>query len=310
MEPPVSCAPPVRKPPWLKIRPAGGPNYNRLKHLLRRSNLHTVCEEAQCPNVHECWAGGTATIMLGGDLCTRGCRFCAVETGIPVAPPDPLEPEQTARAVASLGLEYLVITMVNRDDLPDGASGHVAATIRAIRSTAPGLLLETLVSDFMGRRESVQEVVEAAPDVFAHNIEVVERLTPKVRDHRASYRQSLRVLEWAKSAAPSRITKSSIMLGIGETADEVLRSMKDLRSVGVSALTLGQYLQPSSWHAPVVEFITPERFDEWRRAGEAMGFEYVASGPLVRSSYRAGEYYLKRMLRSDSPEGQRAPWKV
>lgn len=295
----MACAPPVRKPSWLKIRPAGGPNYNRLKHLLRRVNLHTVCEEAQCPNVHECWAGGTATIMLGGDVCTRGCRFCAVKTGTPASPPDPVEPTHTAEAVASLGLEYLVVTMVNRDDLPDGASGHVAATIRAIRAAAPGLLLETLVSDFMGRRESVEDVVSAAPDVFSHNIEVVERLTPRVRDHRASYRQSLQVLEWAKAAAPRRLTKSSLMLGIGETDGEILQSMKDLRSVGVNAITLGQYLQPSPWHLPVTEFVPPERFDEWRRAGEEMGFDYVASGPLVRSSYRAGEYYLGSVVRED-----------
>ncbi|MBI3098289.1 MAG: lipoyl synthase [Planctomycetes bacterium] len=300
----MSCAPAVRKPSWLKIRPAGGPDYNRLKHLLRRSGLHTVCEEAQCPNVHECWAGGTATIMLGGDVCTRGCRFCAVKTGVPATPPDPLEPAHTAEAVASLGLEYLVITMVNRDDLPDGAAGHVAATIRAIRAATPALLLETLVSDFMGRRESVDVVVAAAPDVFAHNIEVVERLTPRVRDHRASYRQSLQVLEWAKSAAPGRLTKSSIMLGLGETEDEVLQSMRDLRSVGVNALTLGQYLQPSSWHAPVEQFVTPEKFDEWRRVGENLGFDYVASGPLVRSSYRAGEYFLKRLIRPGLPGGR------
>ena len=306
----MSCAPPVRKPSWLKIRPAGGPNYNRLKHLLRRANLHTVCEEAQCPNVHECWAGGTATIMLGGEVCTRGCRFCAVKTGTPAAPPDPLEPAHTAEAVASLGLEYLVITMVNRDDLPDGASGHVASTIRAIRLAAPDLLLESLVSDFMGRRESVEEVIDAAPDVFAHNVETVERLTPRVRDHRAAYRQSLQVLEWAKSAAPARVTKSSIMLGLGEFDAEIVQSMKDLRAAGVSALTLGQYLQPSPWHLPVVEFVKPEKFDEWRRTGEALGFDYVASGPLVRSSYRAGEYYLKRLIRPDAPDARREPWEV
>lgn len=282
-----------RKPEWLKIRPPAGKSYKRIKGTLRRHNLHTVCEEARCPNVHECWGGGTATIMLLGDVCTRGCRFCSVSSGNPRGRIDPREPIKVAEVVAEWGLDYLVLTSVARDDLPDGGAGHFARAVCAIKERSPGALIELLIPDFQGNGQSLRRVVEAHPDVIGHNLETVERLTPQARDRRAGYRQSLGVLEEVKGLNPAIYTKSSLMLGLGEREEEIQRTMSDLRSIGVDFLTLGQYLQPSKAHLGVKEYIRPERFHYLKRLGEEMGFLHVASGPLVRSSYRAGEFFIK-----------------
>lgn len=286
-----------RKPDWLRVRPPGGESYAHLKGLLRTLDLHTVCEEAHCPNVWECWGGGTATIMLLGDRCTRGCRFCAVTSGNPHGLVDPEEPRKVAEALADLGLTYVVLTSVDRDDLPDGGAAHFARTIREIKARDPDLLVEALVPDFQGDLDAVRTVLEAGPDVLDHNLETVRRLQPVARDPRANYEQSLSVLRAAKALRPSVFTKSSLMLGLGETRAEVLEAMRDLRANDVDFLTLGQYLRPSEWHLPVQEYVSPQAFDELRADGEALGFAYVAAGPLVRSSYRAGEFFLERTLR-------------
>ncbi len=291
-----SVAPALRKPPWLKVRAPGGEAYGRLKEQLRGLDLHTVCEEAQCPNVGECWSGGTATVMLLGDTCTRGCRFCAVVSGNPQGRVDADEPRKVAQAIASWGLRYVVLTSVDRDDLPDQGAGHFAETVRRLRAAAPSLRVEVLVPDFRGDTSCVATVLAAEPDVFAHNVETVERLQASVRDAKCGYGQSLEVLRAAKRLRPDVRTKSSIMLGLGERDDEVERALRDLRGAGVDFVTLGQYLRPSSWHLPVAEFVTPERFDAWRAAGEALGFAVVSSGPLVRSSYRAGEFQIEAIL--------------
>ncbi|MCS7198124.1 MAG: lipoyl synthase [Candidatus Bipolaricaulota bacterium] len=286
------------KPEWLKIRPPAGQNYIEIKETLRKHGLHTVCEEAHCPNVHECWGGGTATIMLMGDVCTRGCRFCAVTSGHPNGYLDPLEPWKVAQVISRWGLDYVVLTSVCRDDLPDGGAEHFAQTIQAIKQKAPTTLVEVLIPDFRGDINALEKVVSARPDVIGHNIETVERLTSKVRDRRATYRQSLTVLENVKKLDPTRYTKSSLMVGLGETDAEILQTMRDLRAVGVDFLTIGQYLRPSPRHIEVIEYVHPEKFARWKEIGEAMGFRYVASGPLVRSSYRAGEFFIKSLLRS------------
>ncbi len=270
----------------------------QLKGLLRTLDLHTVCEEAHCPNVWECWGGGTATIMLMGDLCTRGCRFCAVRSGNPHGLLDLEEPRKVAEALAELGLTYVVLTSVDRDDVPDGGASHFAATIREIKTRNPETLVEALIPDFQGDLDAVRTVVEAGPDVLDHNLETVRRLQGVARDRRANYEQSLAVLRGAKSLRPSLFTKSSLMLGLGETREEVLEAMRDLRANGVDLLTLGQYLRPSEWHLPVQEYVSPEAFEALREDGEAMGFAYVAAGPLVRSSYRAGEFFLEKALRA------------
>jgi len=285
------------KPEWLRVRPPSGESYAHLKGLLRSLDLHTVCEEAHCPNVWECWGGGTATIMLMGDVCTRGCRFCAVTSGNPHGLLDLDEPRKVAIALSGLGLSYVVLTSVDRDDLPDGGAGHIARTVREIKARTPDLLVETLIPDFQGDLGAVRQVVDAGVDVLGHNIETVERLQAVARDRRAGYRQSLEVLKGAKAMRAGLFTKSSIMVGIGEREDEVLAAMRDLRAAGVDFLTVGQYLRPSTWHLAVEEYVPPERFDAYREAGEAMGFLYVASGPLVRSSYRAGELFLERVIR-------------
>ncbi len=291
------------KPPWLKVRAPGGERYTQLKETFRSLDLHTVCEEARCPNVGECWSEGTATIMLLGDTCTRGCRFCAVTTGQPRGAVDVREPEHVARALSRMPLQYVVMTMVDRDDLLDGGAEHVAKTVRRLKELRPDMLVETLLGDFGGHRTPVEATVDAAPDVWAHNIEVVRRLQRTIRDVRCSYEQSLGVLRWAKERAPERLTKSSIMLGIGETDDEVLETMRDLRAAGVDIVTLGQYLRPSAKHAPVDRFVTPERFQEFAREGEGMGFAFVAAGPLVRSSYKAAEVFVRsRLLAADEGE--------
>lgn len=281
-----------RKPPWLKVRPPGGGRYARIRGVLRRLGLHTVCEGARCPNIHECWGGGTATLMLLGDICTRGCRFCAVTKGRP-EPPDPEEPQKVAEAVAEWGLKYVVLTSVSRDDLPDLGAGQFAKTVEAIKRRNPEALIEVLIPDFRGDVESLKMVVEAKPDVIGHNIETVERLTPLVRDRRAGYRQSLEVLAQIKRLEPSIYTKSSLMLGLGETEKEVFQTMRDLRAMGVNFLALGQYLRPTKGHLQVREYIPPERFKLYQKVGEEFGFLTVASGPLVRSSYRAGEFFMK-----------------
>jgi len=292
-----------RKPEWLRVRPASGESYTQLKGLFRSLGLHTVCEEAHCPNVWECWGGGTATIMLLGDVCTRGCRFCAVASGNPRGAVDADEPEKVARAIAEMGLTYVVLTSVDRDDLPDGGASHFARTIASIKARDPGILVEALVPDFQGDLGAVAAVLDAGPDVFDHNVETVRRLQSPVRDPRAGYDRSLGVLRAAKRMRPRAYTKSSIMLGLGETADEVLETMRDLRAADVDILTLGQYLRPSAWHIPVSEYVPPETFDAYREAGEAMGFLYVAAGPLVRSSYRAGEFFLEKVLRDRAAAG-------
>jgi len=285
-----------RKPDWLRVRPPAGENYVHLKGLLRSLDLHTVCEEAHCPNVWECWGGGTATIMLMGDTCTRGCRFCAVTSGNPHGVLDIDEPRKVAIALSELDLTYVVLTSVDRDDLPDGGAAHFARTVREIKARSPRIIVEALIPDFQGDLEAVRTVVDGGVDVLDHNVETVERLQATVRDRRASYRQSLAVLEGAKGMREDLFTKSSIMLGLGETEDEVVRTMRDLRAAVVDILTLGQYLRPSTWHLAVEEYIPPETFDRFREIGESMGFLYVASGPLVRSSYRAGEFFLEKVI--------------
>src|SRR3989454_294503 len=286
-----------RKPEWLRVRPPSGENYAHLKSLFRSLDLHTVCEEAHCPNVWECWGGGTATIMLMGDTCTRGCRFCAVTSGNPHGVLDLDEPRKVAIALSELDLAYVVLTSVDRDDLPDGGASHFARTVREIKARRPEMIVEALIPDFQGDLDAVRTVVEAGVDVLDHNVETVERLQSTVRDRRANYRQSLRVLEAAKGMRAGLFTKSSIMLGLGETEDEVVQTMRDLRGAGVDILTLGQYLRPSSWHLRVDAYVPPETFDHLREFGEEMGFLYVASGPLVRSSYRAGEFFMEGGIR-------------
>ncbi len=288
----------TRKPEWLKVRMPHGEGYERVKAIVRRTQLATVCEEARCPNIAECWGGGTATVMLMGEVCTRACRFCHVKVGAP-PPLDPSEPENLARAVKELELDYIVVTSVNRDDRPDGGAGHFAHAITALRRESPRTLVEVLIPDFKGVEEDLATVARARPHVIAHNVETVERLTPTVRDRRAGYRQSLKVLEYLKSRPEGPYTKTSVMLGLGETDQELEQTFKDLRSVGVDVLTLGQYLQPSQYHLRVERFVTPAQFDNYRVLAESMGFLYVASGPLVRSSYRAAEFFMKGLMERD-----------
>jgi lipoyl synthase len=284
----------IKKPAWLRVRAPAGENYTKVKQSLRSLNLHTVCEEARCPNISECWGTGTATIMIMGEICSRGCRFCAVNSGKPVLL-DTGEPERVAKAIKEWGLRYVVITSVCRDDLEDGGAEHIAKTIKAIKLLSPTIIVESLIPDFRGDNISIIKIVKSKPEVISHNIETVSRLTPKVRDARASYEQSLLVLKKIKDINSLIYTKSSIMLGLGESEEEVIQTIKDLRSVGVSILTIGQYLQPTPKHLPLIEFIAPEKFNWFKEIAEQMGFVYVASGPLVRSSYRAGEFFLEKI---------------
>jgi lipoic acid synthetase len=284
------------KPEWLKVRMPGGGRYEAVRRAMRELDLHTVCEEASCPNIGECWGSGTATVMLMGDVCTRGCRFCDVESGTP-PPLDPLEPRHLAEAVGRLGLRYLVVTSVNRDELPDGGASHFAQAIVELRRAAPDTLVEVLTPDFQGDRAALDMIIDAQPTVAAHNVETVERLTPRVRDRRATYRQSLAVVEHYKRGGMR--TKSSIMLGLGETRGEVVQAMRDLRSVGCDILTIGQYLRPTEKHLPIEEFVRPEVFAELEQEGLALGFRFVASGPLVRSSYKAGEFFVQRWVEEE-----------
>jgi lipoic acid synthetase len=294
---------PLKKPEWLKIRPPAGENYTQIKKLLRERNLHTVCEEAHCPNVAECWAGGTATFMLGSEVCTRACRFCAIQTARRPPPLDPDEPFKVAEAVSKLHLKYVVLTSVDRDDLPDGGAGHFAKTIRELKRLDPKLLIEALVPDFRGDLRAVETIVDSGLDVYAHNIETVYRLQYRVRDPRAGYQQSLRTLLYAKEYARSKSqrlhTKSSIMLGLGETAEELTEAFSDLRRHEVDVLTLGQYLRPSMKHLPVERYYSPEEFKNLEEEARNAGFLYAASGPMVRSSYKAAELFLEGLIRQE-----------
>ncbi len=280
-----------RKPDWLRVRLAAGGRFADVQRTVHEHRLATVCEESMCPNIGECWNAGTATIMLMGHVCTRACRFCAVDTGNPRGWLDPAEPANAARTVALMGLGYVVLTSVDRDDLPDGGAAHYAACVRAIRESNPRTTVEALTPDFAGDLAAVATVVESGVGVFAHNLETVRRLTPEVRDARAGYDQSLAVLAHAGmvAAAGGRdvLVKSSLMLGLGETPAEVASAMADLRAAGVALLTLGQYLRPTPNHLPVREFVHPDQFAAYRELGLAQGFVEVVAGPLVRSSYRA-----------------------
>jgi len=292
----VAASPGDRKPGWLRVRAPGGDSYTGIKKALRERGLFTVCEEARCPNVGECWGGGTATFMLLGEVCTRGCRFCAVTTGDPGGRIDRDEPRKLAESVALMGLKYIVLTMVDRDDLDDGGAAHVAECIRYLKHCEPEIIVESLVGDFAGDVVAVDTVVEAHVDVYGHNIETVARLQRAVRDARCGYEQSLATLRRAKQHELSPYTKSSIMVGLGESHADIIATMRDLRDAQVDFLTIGQYLQPTHRHLEVAEWIHPDRFEQLRVEGEAMGFGYVAAGPLVRSSYRAGELFIESLV--------------
>lgn len=279
----------VRKPEWIKVRLPSSPVFHSTKALISDLRLHTVCESAQCPNRWECWGQGTATFMIAGDRCTRACGFCAVTTAKPFALEED-EPQRVAEAAARMRLKHVVITAVARDDLADGGADHFARTIRAIRASVPEIVVEVLTPDFHSKEECLQIIANAEPDIFNHNVETVERLTPKVRS-RAKYRLSMQVLARMKVIAPEIATKSGIMLGLGEEEEEIFQTMDDLREAGVQVLTMGQYLRPSPQHLPVVAYIHPDAFARYRTVAEEKGFEYVASGPLVRSSYHAGDYH-------------------
>ena len=283
----VVAEPRQPKPEWLRVKLPSGERYSEVKQNVRSHGLSTVCEEAMCPNIGECWNAGTATIMLMGSVCTRACRFCAVDTGNPRGRLDPDEPRLAAESVKLMGLNYVVLTSVDRDDLPDGGASHYAACIRKIKEVNPQTAVEALTPDFAGDTNAVQTVLDAGIEVYAQNVETVRRLTHPVRDPRASYEQTLSVLEYAKRSRPDVLTKTSLMLGLGETEEEILETMDDLRRIGVDIVTFGQYLRPTPSHLPVERFVTPDEFADLRRVGLAKGFLEVVSGPLVRSSYRA-----------------------
>ena len=290
----------AKKPPWLKVPFPGGERYSWIKKRAANLNLSTVCEEANCPNIGECWNGGTATFMLMGDTCTRGCRFCSVKSAKNPEALDAEEPKKLAETVKNLALKYVVLTTVDRDDLPDQGASHIARCIRSTQRACPEMLIEMLMPDFQGKTELVQQVINSRPAVLAHNLETVRSLSEKVRDSRAGYDQSLDVLHYLKQNCPEGYTKSSLMLGVGESRTETLQAMKDLRDVGVDFLTIGQYLQPSKKHLKVEKFVHPDEFDDLAVQGDKMGFEYVASGPLVRSSYKAAEFYIERKIRGNA----------
>lgn len=276
-----------RKPAWLKVSLPSGDTYSQVKHIVREHGLHTVCEEAMCPNIGECWSRGTATFMLMGHICTRACRFCAVDTGNPRGQLDLLEPQKVARSVDLMDLQYVVLTSVDRDDLSDGGAQHYAKTISEIKHLRPQTRVEALTPDFQGNFGCVAMILDAQSDVYAQNLETVERLTHPVRDRRASYRQTLDVLRFAKQHQPKVYTKTSLMLGLGETQAEIVQTLVDLREAAVDIVTFGQYLRPTRHHLPVERYVTPQEFDEIRQIGMEMGFLEIVSGPLVRSSYKA-----------------------
>lgn len=287
----------LKKPNWIKVRPPSGERFLNIQDLQSSLSLATVCQEARCPNIGECWQEGTATFMVMGDTCTRGCRFCSVKTGNPKGVLDKEEPHKLAYAIKTMGLDYVVITSVDRDDLDDGGAEHFSNCINETKALNPKILVEVLTSDFAGFENSLKVVLQAGPNVYAHNIETVERLQSAVRDPRANYKQSLQALKFASQFKKGQFTKSSIMLGLGEGDSEVLQTLKDLRSVGCQFVTLGQYLQPAKHKLSVQEYVTVEKFDHWKVVAEDMGFLYAASGPLVRSSYRAGEFFMKSLLK-------------
>jgi len=282
---------PQRKPDWLKVTLAHGENYERLKRDVKKLDLHTVCQEAMCPNIGECWGAGTATIMILGDTCTRGCRFCNVKTGSPRGEVDWLEPKRVAEAVRALGWQYLVLTAVDRDDLADGGAAIFASTVRMIHKLSPQAKVECLTGDFAGHRPALDVVLDSGPEVLAHNLETVQRLQADVRDRRANFAQSLGVLEHAKRSGKVRFTKTSLMLGLGESEAEIGETMDAARAVGVDIFTMGQYLKPTQRHLDVVEFVTPAKFARLRELGVAKGFRQVVSSPLSRSSYHAEQAF-------------------
>ena len=284
----------ARKPEWLKVKLPAGDNYVKLRGIVKERGLHTVCQEAMCPNIAECWGVGTATFMILGDTCTRGCRFCNVKTGKPNQI-DPLESYKLAKSIEDLGLNYAVITCVDRDDLPDGGAQQMADAIRAIRQRTPHVKVEVLTSDYRGDVAALRKVIEARPDVFAHNVETTRALTRHVRDLRCGYDQSLSVLRNAKAMRPDIFTKSGLMLGLGEDDEDVLQAARDLRAVGVDILTLGQYLQPTQRHLKVVTFVTPEKFGWFAQQIKPMGYHQVVAGPLVRSSYHAEQAFATQL---------------
>ncbi len=286
-------APAGRKPPWLKVKIPVGQKYTQVKATVREHRLATVCEEAMCPNIGECWSRGTATLMLMGTVCTRACQFCAVDTGNPRGWLDPLEPENVARSVELMGLRYVVLTSVDRDDLSDGGASHYAACVAAIKARSPGTAVEALTPDFAGELASVEAVLNSGVEVFAQNLETVKRLTHYVRDPRAGYAQTLRVLAHAKRYRPDVLTKTSLMLGLGERDEEIRETMDDLRAIDLDVVTLGQYLRPTVNHLPVERYVSPQEFERYRQWGLESGFLEVVAGPLVRSSYRA-ERVLER----------------
>lgn len=283
----------LKKPSWLRIKSKGGAVYDRTKHIVHEHKLSTVCEEAMCPNISECWSSGTATIMLMGDTCTRACRFCAVNTGNPKGWLDKDEAKNTAESVKLMGLKYLVLTSVNRDDLEDGGAGHYAEVVRRVKAENPDVAVEALTPDFEGILKSIETVVDSGIVVFAQNVETVKRLTHPVRDPRATYEQTLAVLKYAKEYKPEVLTKTSIMLGLGETEDEIIEAMDDLRAINCDILTFGQYLQPTVNHLPIERYVTPQEFEKYRQWGLDKGFMEVVSGALVRSSYRAEQVLMK-----------------
>jgi len=282
----------LQKPQWLKIKLPSGENYTNLKRKIHSQNLHTVCEEASCPNIGECWATKTTTIMIMGDTCSRGCRFCDVTSGSPLQL-DPNEPKKVAMAIKEWNLNYVVITSVCRDDLNDGGASHFAKTIKLVKSFCPNTIVEPLIPDFEGNLDSLKKIIDSKPEVISHNIETVRRLTSKVRDSRATYPRSLEVLKNIKKINSKIYTKSSLMLGFGEYEEEIIQTAKDLRSVGVDIITVGQYLQPSLKHLPVKEFITPQKFSFYEKIFKKLGFKHVSAGPLVRGSYRAADFITK-----------------
>ena len=292
----------LAKPSWLRIKAQTSPKYQAVKKEVQKHNLATVCEEAKCPNIAECWSHGTATIMLMGAVCTRACRFCSVDTGNPNGWLDAQEPHNTAKTVALMNLDYIVLTSVNRDDLPDGGAAHYAATIEAIKQLSPKTKVEALTPDFQGKEKDVAVLLDSKVDVFAQNVETVERLTHPVRDNRAGYWQTLNVLKFAKQYRPDVLTKTSLMLGLGESDDEIIQAMDDMRAQNIDILTLGQYLQPTKNHLLVQRYVTPEDFKRFREIGLEKGFFEVASGPMVRSSYRADRVFKKNNLGIDSGE--------
>lgn len=286
----------VPKPAWLKIKPPANPAIvKNTKESLSKLGLATVCQEAKCPNIGQCWSGNTATFMVMGDTCTRGCKFCNVKTGLPQAL-DPLEPQKVAFATKKMGLDYVVITSVDRDELPDQGAEHFAKVITIVKQLNPGIRVEVLIPDFRGKLELVDKVIAAGPEVIAHNVETVPRLQRDVRDFRANYEQSKKVLQHVKKMAPNIYTKSALMLGLGEEKDEVIETLRDLRQSGIDMMTLGQYLRPSKKHLPVKKYVSPEEFAWYKQEGDLMGYIYVIAGPFIRSSYRAGEYYRKYVL--------------